>query len=84
VAGKYEYAPPQLSLLTAARVRVQLPDAANTLDCRLEKTDQQWLFSYQPASQTEVDLNNGAAVRQIVIMAISRSGQQSLPASIQF
>ena len=78
-------APPQLSLLTAARVRVQLPDPANTRWIAVwKKTDQQWLFSYQPASQTEVDLNNGAAVRQIVIMAISRSGQQSLPASMQF
>jgi uncharacterized lipoprotein YddW (UPF0748 family) len=78
-------APPQLSLSPAGKIRVQLPDPANTRWLAVwKKTDQQWLFSYQPSTQTEVSLYSPGPLRQITVIAVSRSGQESLPASLNF
>ena len=78
-------APPQLTLSDDKRnISVRLADPENTRWLAIwKRTDQQWLFSVQPASQLTIDVKNGApaAVRQITVMAISRSGQESLKAN---
>ena len=78
-------APPQLTLSEDKRnISVRLADPENTRWLAIwKRTDQQWLFSVQPASQLTIDVKNGApaAVRQITVMAISRSGQESLKAN---
>jgi hypothetical protein len=66
---------------------VALADVANTkLLAIWKRTDQQWLFSVQPATKLSIDTSadpQAGAIRQISVMAISRSGQESQQASVQ-
>ncbi|MFZ6848599.1 glycoside hydrolase family 10 protein [Undibacterium sp. RuRC25W] len=78
-------APPQLTFSEDKKsLTVKLADPENTRWLAIwKRTDQQWLFSVQSATKLTIDVNAGApaSVRQISVMAISRSGQESIKAS---
>lgn len=78
-------APPQLQWNEEQKLlRVQLADSENTRWLAIWKqTEQQWQFSVQPASKLTIDLRKDVQqtpLKQVVVMAVSRSGQESLPA----
>jgi uncharacterized lipoprotein YddW (UPF0748 family) len=80
---------PQLQLSDDKKtLQVALADVANTkLLAIWKRTDQQWLFSVQPATKLSIDTSadpQAGAIRQITVMAISRTGQESLQSSVQF
>lgn len=79
-------AAPQLTPdLAASKLQVRLMDPENTRWLAVwRRSDQQWSFSFQPATQLSIVMQPDAAaapLRQISVLAISRSGQASLPAS---
>ena len=81
-------APPQLILSEDKKtVEVKLADPINTRWLAIwKRTEQQWLFSVQPASKLNINTNaetSNAPARQISVMAISRSGQESIKGSVQ-
>ena len=81
-------APPQLILSEDKKtVEVKLADPINTRWLAIwKRTEQQWLFSVQAASKLNINTNaetSNAPARQISVMAISRSGQESIKGSVQ-
>ena len=62
-------------------LRVRLADHANTrLLAIWKRTDQQWLFSVQPASKPIIELTTDTQanlIHQVVVYAINRTGQES-------
>ena len=79
-------AAPQLELSADKQgLNVRLIDPSNTrLLAIWKRSDQHWQFSVQPATRLRIDLNSAAPgdpLRQVSVMAISRSGQESIAAN---
>jgi uncharacterized lipoprotein YddW (UPF0748 family) len=79
-------AAPQLELSEDKQsLNVRLADPENTrLLAIWKRSDQHWLFSVQPASRLWISLSSGNPndpLRQVSVMAISRSGQESIAGS---
>jgi len=79
-------AAPQLELSEDKQsLNVRLADPENTrLLAIWKRSDQHWLFSMQPASRLWISLSSGNPndpLRQVSVMAISRSGQESIAGS---
>ncbi|MDE2428994.1 MAG: family 10 glycosylhydrolase, partial [Burkholderiales bacterium] len=79
-----ENTPPAPQLQSSAdqkTLHVRLSDSTDVRWLAIwKRTDQQWLFSVQPASHTTIDMSSDpqyGAIRQLTISAISRTGLES-------